>query len=349
VRGAAKILVGTAVVLSWVALCAAPAGAQEPAPWDGSNPFNCELQDVGTGTEFPHPQADPFCVEFDKTSQNVTDLGIVDFLLNEPARTAAAAPKCFYFQSDHWTGSVVQGQDPELWHWDGTYFFDKATGSGGVSLHNLRILGQPADASQFVPDDFKPYLYEGGGGGGKLVTGLPADPTCAARVDTAQEKAQIYFHCLDQGGAIQGRTLAGATLREHRDDVTTDTGPAQEEKGGFDRWCAEAGGEIRIGYPRKQLPRGPGALVEMLWTSSEANTIGGFGPGDSKKSAKAALDAVFRFKVDGVNVYEIPPRRSKRWTFFGASGGEIRYLALSDPIKLPHLRNVRRVLDRAGD
>ena len=41
---------------------------------------------------------------------------------------AAAVPKCFYFQTDHWTGSVVQGQPPELWHWDGSYFFDKAQG-----------------------------------------------------------------------------------------------------------------------------------------------------------------------------------------------------------------------------
>ena len=45
---------------------------------------------------------------------------------------AAAVPKCFYYQHDHWTGSVVQGQPPELWHWDGRYFFDKAKAVGGV-------------------------------------------------------------------------------------------------------------------------------------------------------------------------------------------------------------------------
>ena len=55
------------------------AAAEQPAgpfaPWDGSNPFNCTIQNVGTGTDFPDPGADPFCVEFDKTQQNVTDLG----------------------------------------------------------------------------------------------------------------------------------------------------------------------------------------------------------------------------------------------------------------------------------
>ena len=96
------------------------------APYDGSIPFRCKVQNVGTGVDFPNPDADPFCVEFDKTNQNVTDFGIVDFLLNEPARVAAAVPKCFYHQTDHWTGSIDQGGQPVLWHWDGRYFFDKA-------------------------------------------------------------------------------------------------------------------------------------------------------------------------------------------------------------------------------
>src|SRR5947208_14085825 len=66
------------VVLAAVAAglaAAVPATAQtgQPTgPWNGDNPFNCVNQDVGTGTDFPFPNADPFCVEFDKTSQNVT-------------------------------------------------------------------------------------------------------------------------------------------------------------------------------------------------------------------------------------------------------------------------------------
>src|SRR5713226_8319619 len=90
----------------------APAGAlSPPTGWNGANPFNCEVQYAGFGTAFPHPDADPFCVDFDKRRQNITDLGVVDFLAQEPARVAAASPKCFYFQSDHWRGSIVQG-DP---------------------------------------------------------------------------------------------------------------------------------------------------------------------------------------------------------------------------------------------
>src|SRR5581483_7880357 len=67
---------------------AAPAGAAKVVGWDGSNPFDCVTQNVGFGTNFPDPDADPFCVEFDKRRQNVTELGVVDFLSQEPARVA---------------------------------------------------------------------------------------------------------------------------------------------------------------------------------------------------------------------------------------------------------------------
>ena len=68
-------------------------------------------------------------------------MGLVDFLLLEPARVAAALPKCFYHQSDNWTGWVTHGGQ-ELWNWRGRYFFDKARGMGGSSW-KVRVLGQP--------------------------------------------------------------------------------------------------------------------------------------------------------------------------------------------------------------
>lgn len=162
------------------------------APYDGSNPFRCELQQTGTGVAYPDPDADPFCVEYDKTQQNLTDFGLVDFLTKEPTRVAAAVPKCFYFQMDHWTGSVVQGQSPELWHWDGMYFFDKARGLGGVHVENFRVGGLPADPRLVpgFPAEFAPYF--GSGGGGVYVTLGPLDPACAARVDTHAEQVKVY-------------------------------------------------------------------------------------------------------------------------------------------------------------
>jgi hypothetical protein len=179
------------------ALCAAfllasAAEAAPIAPYDGSNPFRCKVQNVGTGTAFPDPDADPFCVEFDKTNQNVTDFGIVDFLLNEPARVAAAVPKCFYHQTDHWTGSIVQGGQPVLWHWDGSYFFDKARGMGGVHVEHFTIAGLPADprALPGFPPEYAAYFAPGGGG--VYADTVVAEPDCAAKVDTPSEVKKVY-------------------------------------------------------------------------------------------------------------------------------------------------------------
>jgi hypothetical protein len=189
-----RILIAGGALVATLA-SAAPAFAQSSqplGPWDGRLPFRCQIQDVGTGTDFPRPNADPFCVEFDKTRQNLTGLGLVDFLSREPARVAAAVPKCFYYQRDHWTGSIAQGQSPELWHWDGEYFFDKALGLGGVSVHNLRIGGVPMDASPYAPASLKPFFYPGGGGGAMLLLKTRPDPTCAAKVDTPRERRRVY-------------------------------------------------------------------------------------------------------------------------------------------------------------
>src|SRR4051795_3520040 len=154
------------ILAAFIAAVPSSAAAQGPQGWDGTNPFACTLQQVGTGTDFPLPDADPFCVEFDKTHQSVADGGVVDFVSKEPARVAAAGPKCFYFQRDHWTGSAAPGQPPELYHWDGSYWFDKARGMGGVYVENFRIGGQTGDPSQMpgFPAEWKPYFSNGRGG-----------------------------------------------------------------------------------------------------------------------------------------------------------------------------------------
>lgn len=105
---APRRVVAAALSLAASAALAGPATAAPTGVYDGSNPFACELQQAGLGTTVPHPEADPFCVEYEKRRQNVTELGVVDFVSKEPARVALASDKCFYFQHDHWRGSIVQ-------------------------------------------------------------------------------------------------------------------------------------------------------------------------------------------------------------------------------------------------
>ena len=73
-----------------LAVPGAAADTRPPSAWDGVEPVraaSCSTR--ASAPTVPHPDADPFCVEFDKRRQNVTELGVVDFLSKEPARVAA--------------------------------------------------------------------------------------------------------------------------------------------------------------------------------------------------------------------------------------------------------------------
>jgi hypothetical protein len=183
-----------AMVTAVACACAAgPASAfAPPTVWDGANPFGCEVQQAGLGAMVAHPEADPFCIEFDKRRQNITQLGIADFLAHEPARLAAAVPKCRYFQVDHWRASVIQDDgSTKLYEWDGHYFFDKSTGDGGVWVTNFNVNGHTFDPSQIpgLPRDVARYLGPGTGGmrthnafpGASLCTTRPGGRTLPIR------------------------------------------------------------------------------------------------------------------------------------------------------------------------
>jgi hypothetical protein len=270
-------------VLALLATAALPgaASAQSPpvAPWDGTNPFNCVEQDVGTGTDFPDPGADPFCVKFDKTNQNVTDFGIVEFAAQEPARVAAAGTKCFYFQNDHWTGQVQQGQEPETWNWQGRYFFDRAKGIGGVSVTDFRVGGTPMDATPFVPPEYAGYFAPTGGGGVIVTEESRPDPSCGAKVDTEEEREAVYAglpdfaDCVAPGGKIRARKVGRARLGAKREQVQAKVGPAERSSGKRDSWCVIGGGRMAVVYVDGEAAR--------IRTTTPGHSIRGAGPGSS--------------------------------------------------------------------
>ena len=338
-----------AAALAALGVAAAPAAAQEPVgPYDGTIPFRCELQDVGSGTDFPDPDADPFCVEFDKTSQNVTDFGLVDFLLNEPARVAAVANspaglKCFYFQRDHWTGSIIQGSEPELWHWDGDYWYDLARGVGGVSVRNFRIGGVPFSAAAFAPPAYAPYFDENGGGGVEVLLELGGHPLCQAMVDTPEERSKIYrgtAHertCVPPGGRLRGTKVGRVRLGMSRDRVLDLLGDPHKRKRKIDRWCVIGNAGLRIAYGR-------GALVGLVRTSSRGHVLRGVAPGDP------ARRAIRRFgKPEGVagrtRVIDAGGG-AKRHGYAGVRGRRVRWVAIADPALLPGAK-AARALKRA--
>lgn len=333
-------LAGLVVALTLLATVTASAAAQGPAgspfaPWDGRNPFNCENQNVGQGTDFPHPEADPFCVEFDKTNQNLAGLGIVDFASQEPTRVDAAATKCFYYQHDHWTGSLVQGEPPELYHFDGSYFFNKATGEGGVHIDNFRVGGQPTDPGPFVPDEYKPY-FTPTGGGALLENNVPADPTCAAKVNTQQEQAQIYRHCQPESWTVDGGGVGDVGIRDRRSNILRRLGPPSRRRHATDRFCVTGGGEVRVLY------RGKGRRVLIAKTTSPAHSAGGVHPGSSGSAARRALHARVLLGTRRNGVFAARHRK----LLIGVHGGKVTYLAATNPRRPPRARGLRRALRR---
>lgn len=237
------ILAGVVAALAMTIV--APAWGATLKPWDGTNPFVCTIQYAGQGTTFPNPQADPFCVDYDKTHQDISQLGLVTFLTKEPARVAAAVDKCWYYQQDHWTGQIIAGDSStETYHFDGHYFFDKRWGAGGVYVENFTINHQTADPSQLpgFPAEWKPYF--GPGRGGLMFLGqVKSDPNCQP---TGKPGPSPYWN----EGQISGQTGHGHA------------GPGQPGAGGRGQAGAKArsrsagcrlGGGVKHGLGKARL------------------------------------------------------------------------------------------------
>ncbi len=273
-----------------IAVGAAPANAQQPSGgWDGTNPFQCTLQNVGYGTDFPQPDADPFCVEFDKRRQNVTELGVVEFLAQEPARVAAASPKCFYFQTDHWRGSLVQDNAAtETYGYDGSYFFDKARGAGGVAVRNFRVAGQQGDPTAVpgFPAAYRPYFGEGKGGFQYAGGGIEVEPRC---VELAKRK-RVYRppntkqRCRLAGGRV-GRGIGGIRLKQRRASVRSDLGAPTSETRFAVRYCLDGGGTLWGGF----LGTSPRRRAVIVKTDNPAFSYRGIAPEESARSARRAM------------------------------------------------------------
>jgi hypothetical protein len=243
-----------AAAAALVGLPAAQVGAASgPSGYDGTIPFDCELQQAGQGTQFTHPDADPFCVEYDKTHQNLTQLGVAEFLSKEPARVAAAGPKCWYFQRDHWTGSIVQDDgSTQTYHWDGSYFFDKARGLGGVYVENFTIDGQTGDPRTLpgFPEAWKPYFGPGKGGVQSSDT-VRADPSCVAKAKEAP--APGPYRCSDAGGKV-GAGIGPLRLRMTRREAEEALGPPARTTGPVARWCIADGAKLVAAFRSSGSP-----------------------------------------------------------------------------------------------
>lgn len=349
VRGAVlAVLAGVAVAAANAAGAPAP-----PSPWDGVNPFACELQNADYGATVPHPEADPFCVEFAKRKQNVTELGVVDFVSKEPARVALASPKCFYFQSDHWRGSIVQGDEStKTYEWDGHYFFDKATGDGGVWVTNFNFNGQTSDPSSIpgFPPEYAKFFGPGTGG---MITHdqVQADPNCVAKATASPPYAQPAPAkrkppCVDPAGGVGTRHLGAVTLGIRESDVWTRLGTPARVHRGFLRYCLRGGGKELVGIPgdRSGVEGGPSdEPVVFLLTTTPVLKARGVGRGAARRAVRRAFPRSRPLFVQGrTRVVRLRPG-----LLAGIRAGRVRFLAVYDPARVRSARALRDWLRRS--
>jgi hypothetical protein len=308
------------------ALPVAAASAQGPSGWDGKNPFNCTLQQVGTGTAFPQPDADPFCVEFDKTHQNVDKLGVVDFLSNEPARVAAASPKCFYFQSDHWRGTVSESvPQSETYAWDGHYYFNKATGAGGVYVENFRIGGQSGDPTTVpgFPEEYKKFFSKGRGGV-QAIGDVQADPSCATKPNPTGpggggSGGSPQKQCRVAGGRI-GQGIDRVKLGMKRAAARRAQGMPATESAQRMSWCLDGGGSLAAAFG--------GGSAELVWTNSRPFSTERIHTSSTSQWARRMLQGERRLgSFGGAAVYGA--RESKRQLVVGLRRGWVVWMAVA--------------------
>ena len=315
------------------------AGAQSGVVgWDGTNPFACTLQELGGGTNFPEPNADPFCVEYDKRHQNIDKLGVVYFLSKEPARFSVASDKCFYFQHDHWVGSVSEGiPQSQTYAWDGSYYFDKAKGTGGAYVENFSLAGQSGDPTLIpgFPSQYKPFFGDGRGGV-RSEGQVPVDPGCIAKANKHSPYATSgpgggsgskgMNRCRVPGGTAD-RGIGGIRLGQTRSSVRQTLGPPTKESLRYVVYCMTGGGRLLAGFDKD----GPHGRVLLVLTNSPPFDLHGIRTGDATRKARRTLHGSHRLTGLRKGRDPLVLRKRQQYLVVGTLRGTVRFIAVGAP------------------
>src|SRR3954449_6497075 len=185
------------VALSLTATSALATDAGRPAPPAPYHPppfaKACHFRHFGEAKKPPLSgyKDDPLCVDYAKRDITVDNGGAVRFLAAEPARFAIAARACRYWQVDHWSVQIDRGFTAVV-RWDGSYWYDRGRGVGGVLMRNFRVAGQPTGAQQAaalvatvsppIAEQIRRYRKGSGASGGGMAFQLGGgDPSCPTR------------------------------------------------------------------------------------------------------------------------------------------------------------------------
>ena len=156
------------------------------------------------------------------------------------------------------------GSAPELYHWDGDYWFDIARG------RRRRQRAQPADRRRAErrdpvrPRAYRPFFDPDGGGGVMVELETEPGPDCTSKVDTPEERDLVYgdtpafLGCIEPGGELRGKRVGRVRSGWPR------PGPrparaSHEHRAGIDRWCligkGSSGSPTGTSAPSRPSPR----------------------------------------------------------------------------------------------
>ncbi|HEV2813289.1 MAG TPA: hypothetical protein VGW10_08565 [Solirubrobacteraceae bacterium] len=324
-----------------------------PQPYDGTNPFICELQQAGFEAVGPHPEADPYCVEFDKRRQNVSGLGIVEFFSKEPARVNAAGEKCFYFQHDHWRTAVVQDDgSTSIYEWDGSYFFDKAKGEGGAYVENFKVNGRTEDPGKVpgMPPEYAPHMGPGTGGTYFQNDG-EIEARCVEKAKTEPVYAAAAAGAGGSGGArglatsddcrapaVTSPALGPVAIGDPEGRVREKLGRPAEIRRGFLRYCDD--GAYLVGQrPDRSGDLGGDDAEPTIMIVARRGTFR-HGPGTHAKPIRRLRKAG---SIAATRVWH----GRRRPLVYGTRAGRVRWVAVYDPKVVRSRRALRDLLRRA--
>jgi hypothetical protein len=225
---------------------------------------------------------------------------------------------------------------PAIYEWDGSYFFDKARGIGGVHVDNFKIGGQTGDPRQLpgFPEEYKPY-FGPGRGGVQSMGQVPLDPSCGNRPAPQQpgagggrggaETSASGIPCRVPGGVV-GRSIGGVRLGMTRRNARGSHGAPATESARYMAWCFEGGGRLLAAFTGRR----DAARAQLVLTDSPPFDARGVRVGTTSRVATRRLERERRLgKVRGARVVVV--RERKRQLLAGVARGRVSYVAIAAP------------------
>ncbi len=158
--------------------------------------------------------------------------------------------------------------------------------------------------------------------------------------------------CLNTDATLSGTQLGPARLgRRLAEQRAIFQGANRQTRANLDRFCAEGGGNFRIGYPTPRLTRTLSRSlarkvkdrVVIVLTSSPRFSLAGIEVGDSVAAARSRLARERAFRI-GSNTWYAARRGSAR-LLVKTKGGSVREIGIGDPRLSTTARATKRFLN----